>query len=67
MKCPDCGKRLTAIPPCKGEWACLNDDCPANKIKQVGNVHSEYYGILQETIDKQKHVTVVPKEMEVKK
>lgn len=65
MRCPDCGKRLTKIPPCAGEWACLNDDCPANK-RHHGMAHSEYYGLVQTTIDKQKHVILSTSHEEAK-
>jgi len=51
MKCPDCGKRLVTLPPCKGEWLCVNDDCPTN----IGQTcHNEYYGNTQAEINKMK-------------
>lgn len=60
MKCPDCGKRLDEIKPPGGEFACNNNECPANiELKyMIGSNHGfvEYYGCTQEEINKQKRV-----------
>lgn len=51
MKCPACHTQLKTLPPCRGEWICVNDDCPANK--KVAPIHFEFYGLTQKEINDQ--------------
>jgi len=42
MRCPVCKQGLRTIPPCYGEWMCINEDCPING--------RELYGVKQKDI-----------------
>ena len=41
MRCPVCKQTLRTIPPCYGEWICVNNDCPIREQELYGATQRE--------------------------
>lgn len=41
MKCPICNETLRTIPPCSGEYICINEDCPISEREIYGGTQKE--------------------------